>query len=66
MNVTDLTAFGWNDFFETSFASYARSDYRPARVALEHKSFFRVYTEHGEVLAETSGRLRHDATDRRD
>src|SRR6185295_17986452 len=36
------------------------------RVALEHKNFFRVYTQHGEVLAEISGKLRHEAVNRRD
>src|SRR5262245_813731 len=66
MNVTDLTTFGWDEFFEASFKSYAGHGYTCGRVALEHKNFFRVYTQYGEVLAQISGKLRHDAANRRD
>jgi ribosome biogenesis GTPase len=66
MNVTDLKIFGWNEFFETSFESYGRNGYSCGRVTLEHKNFFRVYTQHGDVLAEISGKLRHDAVKRGD
>ena len=66
MNVFDLAAFGWNEFFEASFESYAASGYTLGRVALEHKNFFRVYTQHGDVLAEISGKLRHEAVNRSD
>ena len=65
MNVIDLTIFGWNEFFENNFEQYARSNYGRGRVALEHKNFFRVYTDHGDVLAEISGKLRHEAVNRR-
>src|SRR5262245_46588546 len=66
MNLTDLTTFGWGEFFETNFRSYARDGYAAGRVALEHKNFFRVYTQYGEVLAELSGKLRHEADRRSD
>ncbi len=65
MNV-DLTTLGWSEFFEANFKSYAEQGYTCGRVALEHKNLFRVYTQHGEVLAEISGKLRHEATSRRD
>ena len=66
MSVTDLTIFGWNEFFEANFESYAGNGYTSGRVALEHKNFFRIYTQYGEVLAEISGKLRHEATNRGD
>ena len=66
MNVADLTAFGWSKFFETNFESYAASGYTAGRVALEHKNFLRVYTQYGELLAEISGKLRHEAVNRSD
>ena len=66
MNVTDLTSFGWSEFFEINFKSYAARGYTAGRVALEHRNFFRVYTEYGEVLAEISGKLRHEAVNRSD
>src|SRR5678816_4018606 len=66
MNVADLTTFGWNEFFEVNFKQYAGMGYTCGRVALEHKNFFRVYTQYGEVLAEISGKLRHEAVNRSD
>ena len=66
MNVNDLTAFGWSESFEVSFQSYAERGYTCGRVTLEHRNLFRVYTQSGEVLAEISGKLRHEATSRRD
>jgi ribosome biogenesis GTPase len=66
MNVTDLTTFGWDEFFEANFKTYAGSGYVSGRIALEHKNFFRVYTQYGEVPAEISGKLRHEAVNRRD
>lgn len=62
----DLTSFGWSDFFEKNFKSFEAQDYTAGRVVLEHKGFFRVYTEYGEVLAEISGKLRHEAVNRSD
>jgi ribosome biogenesis GTPase len=62
----DLTSFGWDKFFATNFEPYARSGCTAGRVALEHKNLFRVYTEQGDVLAEISGKLRHEAASRSD
>ena len=66
MSVTDLTTFGWDEFFEANFKIYAGSGYASGRVALEHKNSFRVYTQSGEVPAEISGKLRHEAVNRKD
>jgi ribosome biogenesis GTPase len=59
-----LSAFGWSEFFEDSFQPYAVSDYKAARVALEYKHLYRLYTEQGELLAEIAGKLRHEAVNR--
>lgn len=61
MNVTDLQTLGWGEFFQANFKTYAENGYECGRVALEHKNFFRVYTQHGDVLAQISGKLRHEA-----
>ena len=66
MNFTDLTTSGWDEFFENNFKSFAEDGYTCGRVALEHKNFFRLYTQHGEMLAEMSGKLRHNAVNRID
>jgi len=65
MNV-DLTTLGWSEFFEVNFESYAQQGYTCGRVALEHKNLFRVYTQHGEVPAQISGKLRHQAASKSD
>jgi len=64
--IMELTSFGWSEFFEINFKSYEGQGYTVGRVALEHKNFYRVYTEDGEVLAELSGKLRHEAMNRSD
>jgi ribosome biogenesis GTPase / thiamine phosphate phosphatase len=66
MNVVDLTTFGWSEFFDANFKAYAGEGFTAGRVALEHKNLFRVYTQYGEVFAEISGKLRHEATSRKD
>ena len=66
MNVTDLTTLGWDEFFESNFKSLAGPHHTCGRVALEHKNLFRVYTQHGEMLAQISGKLRHEAVNRTD
>ena len=66
MQVADLTTFGWSEFFQTNFKSYEGHGFSCGRVALEHKNLFRVHTQHGEVFAEISGKLRHEAASRRD
>ncbi|HET6975983.1 MAG TPA: ribosome small subunit-dependent GTPase A [Pyrinomonadaceae bacterium] len=60
----DLTSIGWCEFFETNFESYAARGCSAGRVATEHKNLYRVYTEHDEVFAEISGKLRHETVSR--
>lgn len=61
-----LPAFGWSEFFENHFRPYAAEGYTAGRIALEHKQLYRVYTEHGELLADITGKLRHEAISRAD
>ncbi|WP_409346317.1 ribosome small subunit-dependent GTPase A [Paenibacillus sp. MBLB4367] len=62
----NLEAMGWNPKWEEAFAPYREKGYTAGRVALEHKHMYRVYTEHGDVLAEISGKMRHEALGRGD
>ena len=66
MNINNLTTFGWDEFFESHFQPYAANGFASGRVALEHKHFYRIYSEWGEVLGEVAGKLRHEALDRGD
>src|ERR1041385_4822177 len=66
MEVTGLTTLGLDEFFESNFKSLAGPHHTCGRVALEQKNLFRVYTQHGEMLAQISGKLRHEAVNRTD
>jgi ribosome biogenesis GTPase len=61
-----LSELGWHAGLDAVFAPYAAEGYAPARVAVAYGATFRVYTAEGEELADTAGRLRHDAKQRRD
>ncbi|MGE8204932.1 ribosome small subunit-dependent GTPase A [Heyndrickxia sp. NPDC080065] len=63
MNIQKL---GWNQFFEEAFEEYKQQGFAVGRVTLEHKKIYRVASEHGEMLAEVSGKLRFNAIERQD
>jgi len=53
----NLKTLGWNSFFENQFEEYKNSGFVPGRIAVENKNNYLVLTEHGETLAEVSGKL---------
>ena len=55
----DLQSLGWDDSFAEAFLPYEQDGLVPARTAVEHRSEYVVYTEHGERRAQIAGRLRH-------
>jgi ribosome biogenesis GTPase / thiamine phosphate phosphatase len=61
-----LPSLGWDSAIETDFAPYAADGLEPARVAVEHRDAYVLYTARGERQAELSGRLRHAAGQRGD
>ncbi len=52
-----LISLGWNTFFENQFNNYKNSGFIPARVIIEHKQRYLLYTEKGEVTGEVTGKL---------
>jgi ribosome biogenesis GTPase len=62
----DLRAFGWNEFFATNFAPFSKEGYSAGRVAVQHKTQYELYTEYGELSAETTGRMQYDARSKKD
>ena len=64
--MTLIERFGWSSFFETRFRPFASEGLVPARVVREERTSLLVVTRDGEVVAETSGRLRHAAGSRLD
>jgi ribosome biogenesis GTPase len=57
----DLTQLGWNAGLNQQFAPYHAKCLVPARVAVEDKHFFRVWTADAELLAQVTGKCMHEA-----
>ena len=61
-----LLEYGFHSTFQRTFSPYAALGLSPGRVAVEHRGAYVLFTERGEVIAEPSGRLEHDAASRED
>jgi ribosome biogenesis GTPase len=63
MNIAEL---GWDAHFDGLFAEYRERGLTPARVALEHKQRYVLFSESGELAGQVSGRLQNRAASRAD
>jgi ribosome biogenesis GTPase len=57
----NLSALGWNLFFQDQFKLYQAQGYAPARVVRGQKQLYDVFSESGELTAQVSGKFRHQA-----
>jgi len=58
LNLIDL---GWNqDFKDKLMQINKQENFQIARVAIEYKGMYKLYTEAGEVLAEITGKMRYN------
>jgi ribosome biogenesis GTPase / thiamine phosphate phosphatase len=55
-----LARLGWTPERDIEFEPLRGDGLVPARLAVEHRSAYVVYTERGDVRAELAGRLRHE------
>lgn len=62
----NLESLGWSSFFSQNFDSYLQQGYIVGRVATEQKNTYLLYTEFGELLAEVTGKMRYQASARKD
>ncbi|MBD2446650.1 ribosome small subunit-dependent GTPase A [Nostoc sp. FACHB-152] len=62
----NLDFLGWSNFFTHSFAPYRQQGFSVARVAIEYRNTYIVYGEQGELTAEVTGKLRHQANQAQD
>ena len=62
--MTQLQELGWDDEWARRFQEQAPADTSPARVTIEFNHIYRVVTADGELQAQLSGRLRHQAVGR--
>lgn len=56
-----LKKYGWDEHFADAFAPFASEGYGVGRVVLQHNKIYVLRTEEGEIQAEATGRLRHQA-----
>ena len=61
-----LDSLGWNVGFAAAFRQFSNDGLLPARVALEHKHAYELLSPLGEIAAECTGRLLHNARSRGD
>jgi ribosome biogenesis GTPase len=59
----DLSALGFDSFFEAQQKDYSADYFRPARVASEHRGGYEVWSEDGESFASLAGRLHLEANE---
>jgi ribosome biogenesis GTPase / thiamine phosphate phosphatase len=57
-----LHDLGWTDGHTTEFEPHAAAGLAPARVAAQHRGAYVLFSELGELRAETAGRLAHEAS----
>ena len=60
MQLLRLERLGWNDEIARQFDAEA-AGLEPGRVAVQHRGSWDVVTQHGDAVAEITGRFRHDA-----
>jgi ribosome biogenesis GTPase len=60
-SILALDQLGWSAELEEAFAPYAAEGLAAGRVAVQHRGAYGVYTDGGEIRAEVTGRLRHEA-----
>ena len=56
-----LTRLGWNAGRDEQFAPYLAKGFIPARVAVEDKHFYRVWTADAEITAQVTGKFIHES-----
>ncbi|MFQ5651640.1 MAG: ribosome small subunit-dependent GTPase A [bacterium] len=55
----DLKQLGWCPYFEQAFQPFSQDGFDVARVAVEHRDCYSLWTRHGEVTAEVAGKMLH-------
>jgi ribosome biogenesis GTPase / thiamine phosphate phosphatase len=58
-----LKNYGWNEFFEAYFSEFTEEGFVPARISVEHRNYYEIYSELGELTAEKAGKLFYNNED---
>lgn len=57
----NLEYLGWNDYFASNFELLRQQGLTVARVAIEHRNTYILYSEFGALSGEITGKFRHRA-----
>jgi ribosome biogenesis GTPase len=52
--------FGWSETLQRTFAPHTALGHEPGRVVVQQRGLYTTLTDHGELIAQLSGRLAHD------
>jgi ribosome biogenesis GTPase len=55
----NLESLGWHPFFAAYLELYTAEGYSAGRVAVQHKGAYTLYTGHGELRGEVTGKMLH-------
>lgn len=61
-----LQQYGWNDSLNEEIKKYTDKNLKPARVTMESKNLYKLYTDIGEVEAKVSGKFMYEAMSKAD
>jgi ribosome biogenesis GTPase / thiamine phosphate phosphatase len=58
-----IEQYGWSDRLSQDFAPHAARGHAPGRILVQQRGLYIVATDHGELNAQLSGRLAHEAAE---
>lgn len=56
----DLKKLGWDSNFDNNFIKFKKGDNCVGRISYENRGIYNIYTEHGELVGEISGKMRYE------
>src|SRR5690349_14637281 len=56
-----LESIGWNPDLEKEFEPHRQAGLEPGRVAVENRHLYLIYTRHGDLSGEVTGKLLYNA-----
>jgi ribosome biogenesis GTPase len=57
-----IRSYGWSDALQNEFAPFAARGLAPGRIVVQQRGLYGLVTDAGELSAQISGRLAHEAT----
>jgi ribosome biogenesis GTPase len=56
-----IQSYGWSEALQNAFAPHAALGLQPGRIVAQHRGLYDIVTDEGELTAQVSGRLLHEA-----